>query len=273
MTDYQAGMSLPLDGCSSMPAVVVHSVLVYHALTKLMTKFATHSMSLKSFCLAAALAVLAGCGESGAPGAGAGSAVPGAAATHAYRPMGLAAGDAQLFAAAAAGDGARIMEAVEAGADINATDALKRSALFIAAFHQQATAASLLIEAGCSIDARDLNGMAPLHGAVVVGAIDVAGILIAKGANINLADASGHTPLHLAAATGQVAMAKLLLQNGANPRLRTVGGLTPADLATNSGHSATAAAIRSRQAAPVRATEPKVGAGATATEAPVPRGG
>lgn len=257
-------------GRSSRPAVLVHSVLVYHAPTMRMTKFATHSMSLKSFCLAALLAVLAGCGESGAPGAG---VAPGAAATYAYRPMGLAASDAQLFVAAAAGDGARIMDAVEAGADINATDALKRSALFIAAFHQQATAASLLIEAGCSIDALDLNGMAALHGAVVVGAIDVAGMLITKAANINLADASGHTPLHLAAATGQMAMAKLLLKNGANPQLRTLSGLTPADLAAKNGHSATAAAIRPRPAAPVRMTEPKVGAGATATEAPVPRGG
>ena len=101
----------------------------------------------------------------------------------------------------------------------------------------------------------------------------MAGVLITKGANINLADVSGHTPLHIAAATGQMSMAELLLQNGANPQLRTVSGLTPAALAANNGHSATAAAIRTRPAAPVRATEPKVGAGATATEAPVPRGG
>ncbi len=259
---------MPLDGRSSRPAVVVHSVLVYYPQIKLMTKFSTHSMPLKSLCMAAAFAVLAGCGESGAPGA-----APGAAATHAYRPMGLAANDAQLFVAAAEGDGDGIMNAVELGADINATDALKRSALFIAAFHQQASAASLLVEAGCSIDARDLNGMAPLHGAIVVGAIDVTGVLITKGANINLADVSGHTPLHIAAATGQMSMAELLLQNGANPRLRTVSGLTPAALAANNGHSATAAAIRTRQAAPVRAPHPKVGAGTTATEAPVPRGG
>ena len=144
---------------------------------------------------------------------------------------------------------------------------------FIAAFHRQATAASLLIEAGCGIDARDLNGMAPLHGAVVVGATDVVGMLVTKGANINLADASGHTPLHLAAATDQMAIAELLLQNGANPKLRAVSGLTPAALAAHNGHSATAAAIKSRQLAPARAPDQKVGAGATATGAPTPRGG
>jgi ankyrin repeat protein len=160
------------------------------------------------------------------------------------------------------------MDAVELGADIKATDALKRNAVLVAAFHQQASAASLLIEAGGSIDAQDLNGMAPLHGAVVVGAIDVAGILITKGANINLADASGHTPLHIAAATGQTAMTELLLQNGANPKLRTVSGLTAATLAANNGHGTTAASIRTRPAAPVRAADQKVGAGATATGVP-----
>jgi ankyrin repeat protein len=96
-------------------------------------------------------------------------------------------------------------------------------------------------------------------------------VLIAKGANINLANVSGHTPLHIAAATGQTAMAELLLQNGANPRLRAVSGLTPAALATDNGHSATAAAIRTRPATPVRATDPKVGVGTPATAAPLPR--
>jgi hypothetical protein len=238
----------------------------------LVTDFSTCSMSLRSFCLATALAVLAGCGQSVAPDVGPAGTTPGAAAMPAYKPVGLSAADAPLFVAAADGDGARIMDAVELGADVNTTDAFKRSALFIAAFHQQATAASLLIEAGCNIDSRDLNGMAPLHAAVVVGAVDVAGVLIAKGANINLANVSGHTPLHIAAATGQTAMAELLLQNGANPRLRAVSGLTPAALAANNGHSATAAAIRTRPAAPVRATDPKVGVGTPATVAPLQRG-
>ncbi len=229
-------------------------------------------MSLKPVFLAASLVVLAGCGESGAPAAGAGPATPAAAATHAYIPFGLAAADAQLFVAASEGDGARIMDAIEIRADINATDALKRSAVFIAAFHKRATAASLLIEAGCRVDAQDLNGMTPLHGAVVVGAIDVAGMLITKGANINIADVSGHTPLHIAAATGQMSMAELLLQNGANPRLRAVSGLTAAALAANNGHSTTAAAIKNRPAAAVRASDQKAGAGTTAPGAPAPRG-
>jgi hypothetical protein len=232
--------------------------------------FTTHSMFLKSIFLAAALVVLAGCGESEAPTAG--SAAPGTAATPAYIPFGLAAAEAQLFVAAAEGDGARIMDAIELRADINATDMLKRSAVFIAAFHKQATAASLLIEAGCRIDAQDQNGMAPLHGAVVVGAIDVAGMLITKGANINLADVSGHTPLHIAAATGQMSMAELLLQNGANPRLRAVSGLTAAALAANSGHSKMADALKNRPAPPVRGSGQKVGASTTASVAAPPRG-
>ncbi len=227
-------------------------------------------MSLKSFCLAAAIALLAGCGESGAPVAG---AAPAAVATDTYKPLGLAAADAQLFVAAAEGDGARILDAVELGADTKATDALKRSALFIAAFYRRASAASLLIAAGSHIDAQDLNGMSPLHGAVVVGAIDVAGVLITKGANINIADAAGHTPLHVAAATGQSSMVELLLQHGANPRLRTVSGLTAAAMAANNGHGTTAAAIRTRPAPPVRAADQKVGADTTATKVPAPRGG
>lgn len=203
------------------------------------------SMFLKSFCLAAALGLLAGCGESGAPAMG---AAPAAVATAGYKPAGLAAPEARLFAAAAEGDGARIMDAIELGANIKAADALKRNAVLVAAFHRQAGAASLLIEAGGGIDFQDLNGMAPLHAAVVVGAVDVAGMLITKGANINLADGSGHTPLHIAAATGQTAMTELLLQNGANPRLKTVSGLTAAALAANNGHAKTAAAIRNRPA-------------------------
>lgn len=235
-----------------------------------MTDTPAQSMFPRSFCLAAVLALLAGCGESGAPAIG---AAPATVVKASYKPVGLAAAEAQLFVAAADGDGARIMDAIESGADIKAADALRRNAVFIAAFHKQASSASLLIEAGCAVDAQDLNGMAPLHGAVVVGAIDVAGVLITKGANFNLADASGHTPLHLAAATGQTAMAELLLQNGANPRLKTLSGLTAAALATNSGHGTTAAAIRNRPAPAARPPEPKVGAGGTATTVPTPRGG
>jgi hypothetical protein len=103
----------------------------------LVTDFSTYSTSLRSFCLATALALLAGCGESGAPDAGADKGAPGTATMHAYKPLGLSAADATLFVAAADGDGARIMDAVEGGVDINATDAFKRSALFIAAFHHK----------------------------------------------------------------------------------------------------------------------------------------
>lgn len=183
--------------------------------------------------LLAALLALAGCNREAPPQ----DASP--ATTEYMRPVGeLAEADAMLFRAAGMGDVDAIEEALDLGANINATDGIKRTALFGAAFLNRAEAVKLLIERGGRLDIDDQNGFAPLHAAVVGGGKEAAATLIALGADINERTLGGRTSLHLAAATNQPAMVGLLLEKGANPRAKDSEGLTPAAIAVRNGHAA-----------------------------------
>jgi hypothetical protein len=155
--------------------------------------------------------------------------------------------DDELFAAAVAGDAGVASQALEAGANVNAIGALKRTPLFAAAFCDRPEMVKLLLEKGGKHELADANGMLPLHAAVVVGGAEAARALIASGANINGRDAAGHTALHLAAATNQPAMVELLLAAKIGTAARDTHGLTAAALAADNGHSALAASIRKWQ--------------------------
>ncbi|MDA8258736.1 MAG: ankyrin repeat domain-containing protein [Betaproteobacteria bacterium] len=155
--------------------------------------------------------------------------------------------DAALFSAAAAGDAGAVQQALEQGANVNASGALKRTPLFAAAFCDRPELVKLLLEKGGKHDIADANGMLPLHAAVVVGSTQVAELLITNGANVNGRDAAGRTALHVAAATNQMPMVGLLLAGKANTALRDTRGMTAAALAMDNGHSLPAAAIRQWQ--------------------------
>jgi len=157
------------------------------------------------------------------------------------------ANDKQLFAAVASGDLRAAAQALEAGANINATGALKRTPLFAAAFCDRPAMVSLLLENGAKHDVADANDMLPLHAAVVVGGVETARVLLANGANVNGKDAAGRTALHLAAATDQMPMVELLLAAKANTALRDKLAMTAAALAADNGHSKTASAIKQWQ--------------------------
>lgn len=192
--------------------------------------------------LLAAACLLSACGDgTQAPGT-AGNAV---ASAYVMRPVGtVGEADARLFEAAGRGDRAGVEQAAAAGANVGATDKLKRTPLFGAAFLNQAETAELLVERGADVNAKDISGFTPLHAGVVAGGKEVVAALIARGAGINARAAGGWTPLHLAAATDQPAMVDLLLQSGADPRAKGSEGLTPAALAARNGHSAVSARIK-----------------------------
>lgn len=155
--------------------------------------------------------------------------------------------DDQLFSAAVAGDVRAAAQAIEQGANVNASGALKRTPLFAAAFCDRPDVVKLLLEKGGKPDLADANGMPPLHAAVVVGGVATAKVLLANGANINGKDAAGRTALHVAAATNQMPLVELLLAGKANTTGRDKHGMTAAALAADNGHSTTASAIRQWQ--------------------------
>jgi ankyrin repeat protein len=74
-----------------------------------------------------------------------------------------------LAKAAIRGDIVEIKSLLDAGAQIDVTDALGRTPLHMAAFYGRTKASELLLASGASIDARDRVGMTPLHAAVLSG--------------------------------------------------------------------------------------------------------
>ncbi len=155
--------------------------------------------------------------------------------------------DDELFAASKVGDVQRVVQAIDAGANIKATDALKRTPLFAAAFCNQPEVANLLIEKGSDVNAKDFIGISPLYAAVADGWDAVTKTLISKGADINIRNSRGRTPLHLAAATNQVVMVELLLAHGADSQVRDNNGLTAALLASDNDHKKISSEIKEWQ--------------------------
>lgn len=191
--------------------------------------------------LATAVLLVVACGDASKTAA---DGKPAATADY-MRPVGvLDEADTRLFEAAGKGDVEAFDEAIEAGANVNVVDQLKRTPLFGAAFLDQAETANLLIARGADVNATDSSGFSPLHAGVVAGGHEVVAALIAKGADINGRVVGGRTALHLAAATNQAAMVDVLLKAGANPNLKDGEGLRPAALAARNGHAAVSAHIK-----------------------------
>lgn len=150
-----------------------------------------------------------------------------------------------------------------AGADLNATDPDRTSALNLALINLHFDTAAALIEAGADVNQWDLFGRAPLYNAIdlhtlptggrtdipsedKLTGIEVAKLLLERGANPNMqlkvrppyrnavfdrgADnvlANGATPLIRAARSADVESAKLLLDHGALVDLPNSRGHTP----------------------------------------------
>ena len=74
----------------------------------------------------------------------------------------------------------------------------------------------VLIQNGADVNAVDKNKLTALHIAAKKGHVDVAKVLIQNGADVNAVDKNKFTALHFAAENGHVDVAKVLIQNGAD---------------------------------------------------------
>ncbi|XP_049944744.1 uncharacterized protein LOC126426792 isoform X1 [Schistocerca serialis cubense] len=150
-----------------------------------------------------------------------------------------------LIAAAKEGSVSKVRTLLAMGADVEAKDENKRTALHWAAAMGHGEVAARLLEVGAGVNARDRWQNTPLHLAAWKGHAAVVRLLAASSADHNARDQSGSTPLHDAARRGRAEAAAALLEAGADREDRNYGGDTPLDLAERNNHQSLIDILRS----------------------------
>lgn len=147
--------------------------------------------------------------------------------------------DAALPAAAGIADddpeGVRIL--LKHKANINAVDALGRSALLQAAREDHADVARLLLEAGADASLADRYGTTPLMEAARAGATEVVNLLAAQHPDVHAVDQHGRSALILACQSPRVnaECLRALLALGAEPQRKGGDGRSAIDHAIGAG--------------------------------------
>lgn len=203
----------------------------------------------------------------------------------------LADPDTELLRAAEAGDADRVAAALSSGADIEARDAKRRTALLLAATHDHVDVARLLVAEGASADAIDdrhdtpwlvtgvtgsvamLEALLPAnpdltirnrYGGVSVipaserGHVDYVRRVVQTGIDVNHVNDLGWTALLEAVILGDGGphhqeIARILLDAGADPAIGDRDGVTPLEHARAKGYDEMAAIlIQANDAEPKR---------------------
>jgi uncharacterized protein len=158
-----------------------------------------------------------------------------------------AAGDLDIFEAAALGDCARLKELVSADAmQVWAVSGDGWAPLHLAAAFAGPSAVKLLLEHGAHAHQYSQNPQhnQALHAAIALGdSEETIRLLLEAGADVNAVQAGGFTPLHQAAAAGRADLVRLLLANGARADMRCDQGKLPADYARERAHTAVLEAL------------------------------
>ena len=128
------------------------------------------------------------------------------------------------------GDRAACFELLrDAGANLEATDALSKTPLHEAAANGYPELLSLLIQSGANVNATNINGYTPLHEATSIplapgyagSAVDCVDLLLKAGAAVNVRSETGSTPFAVA------------LRRGDNRRMWPLFLRAGADIPTN----------------------------------------
>ncbi|XP_047101651.1 ankyrin-1-like [Schistocerca piceifrons] len=142
----------------------------------------------------------------------------------------------KLIESARAGAVQELQALVAAGADVNAWDEEKRTALQWAGMGGHVEAVRSLLESGAEVGIRNIRQNTPLHAVAVAGHAAVIRLLTSYSADPNARGNLGRTPLHWAACCGHIEAAAALLEAGANKWARDDSGAIPRHLASENGH-------------------------------------
>jgi ankyrin repeat protein len=116
-----------------------------------------------------------------------------------------------------AGDLEKVRLLVSKGADVNAHSKQNQTPLLIAASHDGASEiVRLLLDKGADASARGFMNTTPLLSATYANDAAIVKMLLQKGVDVNAKDATGQTPLMSAASYGNVEVTRMLLAKGAD---------------------------------------------------------
>jgi ankyrin repeat protein len=124
---------------------------------------------------------------------------------------------------------------LERGANVDATDGNRKTALHHAAERGFKTIVETLLAHKATVDVRTKYGWTPLRFAADKGFKSVAELLVAQGANVNARDDNGYSPLHAAVYSGNKAIVEWLLTAKADINAAATDGTTPLISAVKSG--------------------------------------
>jgi ankyrin repeat protein len=123
-----------------------------------------------------------------------------------------------------------------AGAELEATDPIGRTALHIAASQSTPAVVTLLLSAGAQVNTTADDGSSPLHVAAGNEPLEILSVLIQSGANISSRDRQGFTPFLSAAFAGQASAIEALSLHHSDINATTCTGATALHLAAKSNH-------------------------------------
>ncbi len=121
--------------------------------------------------------------------------------------------DEQFISSAAAGDTGKVLQLLEAGAHINATDEQGRTAVLAATYNNQIETVEALIEKGADVDIRDLNLENVLLNAGARGNLEIVRLAIKAGADTTITNRYGGIAIIPASERGHVDVVRELLIN------------------------------------------------------------
>jgi ankyrin repeat protein len=148
-----------------------------------------------------------------------------------------AAGELDIFEAAALGDVARLNKLLaNDGELVKARSSDGFTALHLACFFGQMEAAETLVRHGADSNAVSPSRIAVIHSAAASRNAALLKLVLGAGANPDAQQQRGYTALHEAAMHNSVERAQALLEAGADPAVKSDAGQTAADMAVQNGN-------------------------------------